>query len=461
MNTKEAIERIKTRFDKWALDDGDIKAIQALIPELRESEDERIRKLLVWQVYRNIEDETNDLAQSVYDGIKGHDPDLEESIEDWKKCLAWLEKQKEEKGQCEGRKIVEDSAKCGPGVTVSGDEWANEMTSEDEKIVSKVKSILERAYKYGDASIDGCDFNEIYAWLEKQKENPKTVDSISADCVSDVKWADTIITRAIVALSDDVDYNRDEPCKYRREIDDLKKLRDVLCGQKEQKPIILGPDETEFPYNHPANTLEGEIKNIWSKLSSESTFVASFEGFREVILHFVNFVQKEQKPVEIHIDNPNIQKFDPDVKVTTSDSSANGKELLYVCNKSYDIGFRDGVASVGQEWSEEDERNKDAIIDAITVQYSPGIRDNLTNWLNSLRPQPKQEWGEEDEKMLNELLDHCNTKNAELYNWLKSLRPQPHWKPSEEQIEAVYNILHPDDPYYDELKSLYEDLKKL
>lgn len=53
-------------------------------------EDERIRKLLIWQVHRNIEDETNDLAQSVYDGIKGHDPDLEKSIEDWKKCLAWL-----------------------------------------------------------------------------------------------------------------------------------------------------------------------------------------------------------------------------------------------------------------------------------------------------------------------------------------------------------------------------------
>jgi hypothetical protein len=56
--------------------------------------------------------------------------------------------------------------------------------------------------------------------------------------------------------------------------------------------------------------------------------------------------QKDQKPVEIHVDNPNIEKFDPDVKITTSDSSADGKELLYVCNKSYDIGFRDGVASV-------------------------------------------------------------------------------------------------------------------
>lgn len=71
--------------------------LECVFPELRESEDERIRKLLVWQVYRNIEDETNDLAQSVYDGIKGHDLDIEESIEDWKKCLAYLEKQKEQK----------------------------------------------------------------------------------------------------------------------------------------------------------------------------------------------------------------------------------------------------------------------------------------------------------------------------------------------------------------------------
>ena len=65
--------------------------MEIVCPALAESEDERLRKLLVWQVHRNIEDETNDLAQSVYDGIKGHDPDIEESIEDWKKCLAYLE----------------------------------------------------------------------------------------------------------------------------------------------------------------------------------------------------------------------------------------------------------------------------------------------------------------------------------------------------------------------------------
>ncbi len=47
MKQEEAIERIKARFDKWALDNEDIKAIQALIPELRENEDERIRKALI------------------------------------------------------------------------------------------------------------------------------------------------------------------------------------------------------------------------------------------------------------------------------------------------------------------------------------------------------------------------------------------------------------------------------
>ena len=99
---KEALERarrIKNGEGDWRYSDlieiG--PALTEIFPGLAESEDERIRKLLVWQVYRNIEDETNDLAQSVYDGIKGHDPDLEESIEDWKKCLAYLEKQKEQK----------------------------------------------------------------------------------------------------------------------------------------------------------------------------------------------------------------------------------------------------------------------------------------------------------------------------------------------------------------------------
>ena len=50
MERSEAIERIKARYDKWALDNEDMKAIQALIPELKESEDERIRKELLEEI---------------------------------------------------------------------------------------------------------------------------------------------------------------------------------------------------------------------------------------------------------------------------------------------------------------------------------------------------------------------------------------------------------------------------
>lgn len=48
MTPKEAIERIKTRFDKWALDDKDLDAIQTIIPELAESENEKIRKYIIF-----------------------------------------------------------------------------------------------------------------------------------------------------------------------------------------------------------------------------------------------------------------------------------------------------------------------------------------------------------------------------------------------------------------------------
>jgi hypothetical protein len=136
--------------------------------------------------------------------------------------------------------------------------------------------------------------------------------------------------------------------------------------------------------------------------------------------------QKEQKPVEIHIDNPNVQKVDPDVKVTTSDSSADGKELLYVSNKSYDIGFRDGVASV--------------------------------------KP---AEWSEEDEKMLHQVL-RCldptlpRAKREEIELWLKSLNPS--WKPSEEQMYSLGRAStneYLSAEQYDILVSLYEQLKNL
>ena len=93
--------------------------------------------------------------------------------------------------------------------------------------------------------------------------------------------------------------------------------------------------------------------------------------------------------------------------------------------------------------------------------------------------QKPTEWSEEDfESLVDELVQDivANEKDAANYgdskqptsffvkkysDRLKSLRSQSHWKPSEEQMEALWNTLHPDDPYYVDLSSLYNDLKKL
>ena len=126
--------------------------------------------------------------------------------------------------------------------------------------------------------------------------------------------------------------------------------------------------------------------------------------------------QKEQKPVE-----------------------NSGKELLYVSNKSYNIGYRDGKreAESKQEWSEEDEGYlKDALW--CVEQASKVARD------------------ESD-------MGACFTAKW----WLKSLRPS--WKPSEEQMEALriastneyVSNEYVSAEQFDILVSLYEQLKKL
>lgn len=77
MTQEEAIERIKSRYDKWALDDKDLEAIQCAFPELAESEDERIRKFLI-----------DILSSGVWRTEWPFSP---------VDCVAYLEKQKEQK----------------------------------------------------------------------------------------------------------------------------------------------------------------------------------------------------------------------------------------------------------------------------------------------------------------------------------------------------------------------------
>lgn len=126
-------------------------------------------------------------------------------------------------------------------------------------------------------------------------------------------------------------------------------------------------------------------------------------------------------------------------------------------------------------WSEKDEEIHKKCICAMRASAcgfpeEEKFVEQVDNWFKSLKdriqPQIKQEWSEEDESILNGILDCYKSMDIKWRNWLKSLKPQNRWKPSDEQmkflqkcIKAYNEVTFPTEVRV--LSSLYNDLKKL
>jgi hypothetical protein len=220
----------------------------------------------------------------------------------------------------------------------------------------------------------------------------------------------------------------------------------------------------------------------WAELQSEFKNIneAFEDGKKEVIDHPDKYGLTKQKTPDPVFSKQEYESYPIISEDTTSAKPAelDGKALLYTADKSYQIGFRDGVASVkSAEWSEEDEDMLNSCISSIEEakenRYAYKETDGDTSydheiaWLKSLRP-VKQEWSVGDEDRIRQIeriaqQAGCTQKlQEEIHNWLKSLRPT-HWKPSEEQMEALKNSAYGayqngDGPA---LRELYEQLKNL
>ena len=151
MNTKEAIERIKTRFDKWALDDEDLKAIQALIPDLAESEDERIRKDLV-NVIKWLIANPNLSSQYYKDR--------------YAEMLAWLEKQKEQKSiEDVAKEVCKDKESAMKFLKSAG------IMDENGELAEQYRS--EQKPKQGWSEEDETGFKDALWAISKARESAK------------------------------------------------------------------------------------------------------------------------------------------------------------------------------------------------------------------------------------------------------------------------------------------------
>lgn len=368
------------------------KTLEEIFPEMNESEDERIREWLV------------DYFKAVERACIHWDISPE-------RIVSYLEKQK-------------DLEKM---IVVSPEVWDNAISD---------------AYENGKKD------------SEKQKENPKTADSIPSNCVSDAKWASSVLTNAIVSLSDAVDYNCNEPFRYKQEIDDLKKLREEIEKQKEQKLTesisrltVQGKGVYKICPRCKSRMIRDDSK-VYTSMPPKYGYNCPKCGTMEFdTVMYDNPEMEEQKPAEI---TPN--QFDgitygmkgySSEKPAEQDSEEVFDKIDNSFRKGREVGFREGVESVKtSEWSEEDERILKGIIGLIDHNQHYGVGNKeMLDWLKSLRPP--------------QYCENCRLK--------KSVQG---WKPSEEQMRFLLAVINEPNNAGSEschliLKELYEQLKTL
>lgn len=132
------------------------------------------------------------------------------------------------------------------------------------------------------------------------------------------------------------------------------------------------------------------------------------------------------------------------------------------------------IGKTSPKWSEEDENMRESTIDVLvnnTMSGSEGdkVYSKEIDWLKSLKPQPKQEWSDEDESCYSAILDVVNNDLGLIHThryWFKNIKyrikPQNRWKPTSEQMDNLeYAINMVDKCCENSLQSLYNDLKKL
>ena len=115
MTKEEAIKKIKKSWD--FLDNDEKEILETLIPELKESEDERIRKALIRFHMSSIN----------IDGIKGED------------ILAWLEKQGKQKWSEEDEELLQHCC----GAVAAADYYTLEDKEEMENWLKSLKQRME------------------------------------------------------------------------------------------------------------------------------------------------------------------------------------------------------------------------------------------------------------------------------------------------------------------------------
>ena len=218
----------------------------------------------------------------------------------------------------------------------------------------------------------------------------------------------------------------------------------------------------EFTHHETNESLKDAVTHQMEDDGDIDDFVR--KGIDDVVLKYAKLGakwQKEHKPVDFPTTDEEVNEFletHPKVEVPekykTPDFVFKKKEY-----ESHPIISKDTTSVKSAEWSEEDEQRIAEIEFAVMQMNTKRVdtKDKCLAWLESLPErfnlQPKQEWSEENEKHKQAIIDaiqivmeECgDAESIEKYkddiDWFENrfgnLRSHPHWKPSEEQIGAL------------------------
>lgn len=379
MEREEAIEVIR---ENWP-DSGYTslrEALETLIPELKESEDERIRKWLI-----NLIDKMS---------FEFDEPFL--NGETWRqKVLAWLEKQKDN-----------------TPIVVSNDDWDCQRAysegyqkgmAESNKQKPNVELIQKSWYLEG--YHDG-KYNNEPKWLIQTgkggtmyEENPKY------GTQNPVEWSEDFEENIRILLHDKLTWHSEDGSMSSTVFIDDKTLKDIISGIW----FYVGKEALKYPNK--------EFKGEWS------------EDYREedIQTRFAFYTYKDDSSV-LYLSNVFVEE--------ASRNHGFGTRILKAAEKVAEaIGAITICLKVKQDSPANAWYRKHGYG---YVTFEDGY-DWLKKNLEYLKPAKSAEWSEEDERNLYNTIEAIKytfdvsegSGGSRLITWLKfHLRPQSHWKPS-------------------------------
>lgn len=351
MTKEEAIKRIKD----WNLEDDDMEALSTLIPELKENENEKIRKEI-----------TELVMQPTWKTVKEFDRR--------KELCAWLEKQ--------GSNLVENGYTNNKDIIKYADNYSHAIW---HKLMDNFKNIKD--YHIGCNDVSDIVLNAIidaYNWLEKQGEQKHACQlnnlygNVKFPFKARVKSSGAIITIHDGQLSMDckewIKYQSDAEDGYR-----VYKPEDLeLVCEVEQKPA----EDAEKKELKKINLIKAEhgkyyycIKDHFSggkKFSSKGDVVLALRGLPIMGLEDIS---------EYFLPVNNVHNYawsrEDILKIDT---------LIHVVTNQKGSAIFEGL-----------------------------LPEELVNWLKSLkeRVQPKPKWNEEDEVRIGQICEDlkCGLEN--------------------------------------------------